>query len=693
MNVNKKIVVVISLKITLLLLFGAFLIHAEASTDADNGNITPSISSIVNFTGDKEQFKEDYLAVPGVMGGVSDFNSFKEYKNGDSVRLDGRAVAGSNDYLVNYNFKRAKVGELNVEFKQFRKYFDGTGGLHPNVSPPGYPVNFEETNRDLYLDIGDFKVDAVVAKDDMPKCAFSYERKYRTGTESLLAWTSVNPTTGGQQYKIFPQFRELDDITDRLSAKIEHSVQGFDVSVEQAWEKVHTQMHQNYGGLFTLSSGAFIGLSTKDDNVNSDAYTTTVRVSKECNEKVFVSADLLLNHYQGHTIQTLFSRSTTSNALTIYPENPANVKQDTVALLPKVSIQLLENLLMDAGVRWEWDYKDSLSNYNSYLASTGAFSIINIQSRTGENKIGENLGLKYDGIKNVRVYGDLEFEQQIRRQMEFQAAGGTASKNSNLGRDADVFYYDYNSKIGFKWYPMPKVDITTEFEHKFDIRDWANDSQTDVIGYLSTDGYRGFLDALWFKTYRPFILFNVKPAKWITYSFRYCLDTTYYGVRTPLAVDTEINKYIANTYTTSVTLTPRDSLYLTFYYQMRNAFTKTQANGDGGTPYNLPTFQANVNTLSTVCSYSPVKDSAIRGSYSLSRAENFNDYSSATAGFRLPLAKDNLMHNASLEFEQKVREYCTVSFRYNFMQYAEDSNNHMNDYIAHFLTASLKTKF
>lgn len=689
---NKKNIAIISLNFVLPLLLGGSFVHAATSVDADNGNITPSISSIINFTGDKEQFKEDYLAVPNAMGGVSDFNAFKEYKNGDSVRLDGRAVAGSDDYLINYDFKRAKVGELKVEFKQFRKYFDGTGGFHSSADVLRSPVNFSEIDRDLFLDIGDFKVDAIVAKDDMPKCTFSYERKYRTGTESLLAWNSV-VAPNGLTYKILPSFRELDDTTDMLRMKVEHSVQGFDVSVEQAWEKVHTKAFQNISETFNLLSGLITsGARNKDDNVHSDAYTTTMRVSKECSEKIFVSTDLLFNHYQGHSIQSIVYNmpQTAANQL-IYPENPGNVRMDTVTLLPKASIQLLENLLMDVGLRWEWDQKDGMSNYNQDIPIGGPIErIVNIQTRTGENHIGESLGLKYDGIKNVRVYGDIEFEQQIRRQMEFQSA---TLVSSNQSRDADVFYYDYNSKVGFKWYPVPKVNITTEFEQKFDIRDWANDSQSDVTGNLSTDGYRGFLDTLWFKTYRPIILANFKPFKWLSCNLRYCLDTTYYGVRTPLAVDTEINKYIANTYSTSVTLTPRDYLYMTFYYQMRNAFTKTQANGDGGGPYNLPTFNNNVDTLSTVCSYSPVKDSTIRGSYSLSRAENFDDYSAITTGFRMPLAKDNLFHNASLEFEQKVREYCSISFKYNFMQYAEDSNNHMNDYIAHFLSASLKTKF
>jgi hypothetical protein len=239
---------------------------------------------------------------------------------------------------------------------------------------------------------------------------------------------------------------------------------------------------------------------------------------------------------------------------------------------------------------------------------------------------------------------------------------------------------------------MPKLDITTEFQYKFDIRDWANDTQNFDQGNVVND-YRGFLDTLWFKSYKPLIVANFKPFKWLSCNFRYCLDTTFYGVRTPIAVATEVNKYIANTYSTSITLIPRDSLYLTFYYQERLALTETQANGDSGGPYNLPTFNNNVDTFSATCSYSPAKDSTFRGTYSFSRAPDFNDYSQTPTGFRLPLGKNNTLQNASLEFEQKVREYCKVSFRYNFMQYADEADNHMNDYMAHFLSASMKTKF
>ncbi|MDO8524878.1 MAG: hypothetical protein Q7S07_00115, partial [Candidatus Omnitrophota bacterium] len=104
---------------------------------------------------------------------------------------------------------------------------------------------------------------------------------------------------------------------------------------------------------------------------------------------------------------------------------------------------------------------------------------------------------------------------------------------------------------------------------------------------------------------------------------------------------------------------------------------------------NQPTYNANVKTLSASCSYLPVKNITIRGSYTFSKADNFNNF--ATIG--LPLGLDNLSQDASIGIENKICPNASLEFKYDFAAYDETSNSGIDDYNAHLFYTALKMTF
>ena len=315
---------------------------------------------------------------------------------------------------------------------------------------------------------------------------------------------------------------------------------------------------------------------------------------------------------------------------------------------------------------------------------------LNIKTEVGENRIGERFNLKYDGIKNIVFFADTEMEQQMRNVNEKQDSFGTTATNSNnFGRDSDIIYYDYTYTTGIKWYPVSKADITVQFKYRYGLWDYDNESKTTNSGDVLR-GYRGFLDDIAYTHYRPLLLFNVRPFKWLSGSFRYALDNTIYTVRTPKAEAPEPSPYTANIYTYSLTFTPSDSFNLSGYYQRKDASTKTQANGDGGpSGVNVPTYNANVHVVNASCSYSPDKKDTIILSYSLSKADNFDDFSELS----LPLGLEHLTQDASLALERKINAHCSLELRHDFAQHYETFNNNIDDYLSHLFSTAVRMKF
>ena len=694
---KKKIIAIVSIGFALPLLLGGSFVYAEVSEVFGNGDIATSVQTPI-ISGDRAKFQEDHWTQSNVTGGISDFNLIKENKNGESIELEGRAIAGSNDYLFNCDLKKEGLGEINFEFKQFRKYYDGTGGYFPAFKQMGadYPATYGQIDRSLFMDIGNFKIEGVLEKENQPKYTVEYEREYRKGTKSLISWgpvTGVNYRNQVLTRYINPTFMETNEIVDKVHVKVEHTIKGMDVSCEQTWEKIRVELEKTNNQTLNLGTGLNTLLRYKREDLDSDIYTTVFRIAKELNEKIYFSTDFLYNHLRSHTIETVTDTSTSAFNEN-NPNSPANVNQDMFTILPKVSITLAENWLMNALVRWEFVNKQGEAQYNRDRTPQpdGLIDeIMIVKTEDNENRFGESIDLRYDGIKNVAFFTGADFEQEGRKQDEKQNDIGDLQNNSNnFGRTSPIISYKYDANAGFKWYPMSNVDITTDFKYSYALRSFYNGLKINEI-IDSTNGYRGYLEDLSFITYKPTVTANYKPFKWLACTFRYIYNDTTYLTSTRRAEEPEHGKYRSNIYSTGVTLTPYESLYMTFFFQKKTAFTLTQANNNGqrGGAVNLPLYNGNVNTLSASCGYSPLKNVTVKSSYSLSLSNNFNDYSNTG----IPLALSNYLQDASFGIDTKIFTDCVLGLKYDFMQYDETSNGGIDNYMAHVIYADLKMKF
>lgn len=689
---KERIATIVGLNFVLSLLFGSFYVCAGEGS-AGSGRITPSIIYI-DTLGDDRKFAEDHWIQRGVTGGVSEYSYINENKLGDSIMAEGRGLAGNGDYFFDFDLKKEGFGDLIFEFKQFNKYYDGTGGYYSRfanlISFPNYLL---ETSRDLALDIGNLKVEAIFSKEEGTKCVLSYEREYRKGAKSLTSWGTVTGIVNNvsTSRNILPTFLEIDEAVNKLDLEIEHTVNGIEIYAKQAWEGVKVQTQKVNNRTLTLASGAFSTIRYKYEDLDADLYTTVVRVAKDFNEKVFLSTAFLYEFARNHTTERITDTSTATTNEN-HPLNPANINQGTITLLPKISIFLTEHLFMDAGFRWAWIDKNGSSTYNRDKTNPPdniADEFLNIDDQILDNQFGETLSLKFDGIKDVVFYANGELGQQKREEINTQDSfGSIATQNNNFLRDTDTYTYDYEYTLGSKFYPMPKVDVTAEFKYRYGIRDYKSGPHTVQTGDI-TNGYRGYINTISYKTMKPIIIFNFKPYRWFACNFRYAYDSIAYRVNTRAAVATELSEYQANIYSATATFMPKDDLYLSCYYQYKEAMTKTPANGTGGGPTNVPTYNANVRALNASCSYVPVKNVTIRGSYTFSRADNFNDFSS----LGLPLGLDNFSQDASIGIEKKISPNGSLEFKYDFAAYDETSNGGIDDYNAHLFYTALKMTF
>ena len=173
------------------------------------------------------------------------------------------------------------------------------------------------------------------------------------------------------------------------------------------------------------------------------------------------------------------------------------------------------------------------------------------------------------------------------------------------------------------------------------------------------------------------------------FNLGYNYDMTSYGVRTFASNAVNWNNYKAHVYSLNLMFTPADSMYLTLFYQKKNAATRTRANGDGGSATIVPIFQGGADVAGLTFSVAPDEKNTITGTYSMSRTDNNNERMQTS----FPLGANNFSQTASMGIEHMIRKGVSVEFKYSFMQYVDDTNDGVDNYQANLIYTGLKMKF
>jgi len=652
-----------ALIIVSILFFTVLSAHAEPADSAATIEFNPLFQSAY-ITGNKAKFEEDHWTSRNSSGGIGNMSISKQLNRQDSLEFEGRAIAGNNDYNADLILDREDVGSLKVTFNEFRKYYDNTGGFFSlDNFNQFYPARLD---KDLHLDIGKFKIEGMLAKENSPEYKLSYERDSRNGSKSLLDWNYITSTIN---HKIYPSFLETDEVVNKFKFGVKKAALNSEVSAEQNYENTKGANKDIYAESMALSTGAITGIKTQYLNMDSNSYSTVLRGSRDINSKVNVSCGMLYNRYTGGSTEYL-------DPDTAMP-NPAAIKQDGITVFPTISFRPSKDFLMDAGSKVEFIMKNANSTLNSPT------TLISITSDTNQKILSQNLQLKYSGFKKSVLYAGADFDQQYISQ--FEESNCVTSASSNFSRKTDTLKTNRNVTVGWKWYPFSKANITAEYKNKDELTNNPNEFLTGAV----VNGYRGYIDSMRFITDTPILKLNYKPYRWIGYNLGYAYESTSYGIRTRDYDQNIMARYRSNSYSTDVTVTPSDFLYLVLFYQKKYAATKTSA--QNLSPQGPPRYDANVDVLSLTCSYAPTAKTTIRSGYSMYRTEDFNNFASATTD--LPLGLNNMSQNASFGVERKLTANSSLEVKYTFSQYNENSNAGINDYTAHALYTVFNTKF
>ena len=219
-------------------------------------------------SGDKAQFEQQHW-LPGDQpyGGIQDLHFEGSLGKDGLFSVDGHGIWDTNDYDIQIQLSKPKLGYIKAGFTEFRSWYDGNGGFFPHNDvffPPPFP--------EMHIDRGDAWVELGLRVPDWPEITIRYSHEFRNGQKDSTTWGDttltglpVNPTR-----KIVPSFRDIDETRDIVSFEASKTIGNTDVLLGMRYEHNEDDdslnMERNAGQVGVVPGGQrFVTQRQKDD--------------------------------------------------------------------------------------------------------------------------------------------------------------------------------------------------------------------------------------------------------------------------------------------------------------------------------------------------------------------------------------------------------------------------------------------
>ncbi len=654
----------------------------------------------VFVNGDEGKFRAHHWMSEGYAGGVKQFAMDYTLPNGAQLTGEGHALIDQNDLGGEFSLTKEHLGFVNLEYSEFRKYFDNTGGTYHAFTA----LQHVDTDRELTLDIGKLELETGLTLEGWPELEFVYEHEFKTGAKSRLSWTSVTGEKGVVR-KIGPAWQAIDEVVDAFALKASHELRGFALTGEQRWEFARSENFREERQFSTTSTASDKKIRQQDQAPQAMLATTTLGVARAFwQEKAFFSTGYhyaqlrnreveRIQEYNENGVRTNFSNN--EQKLDSYAAN----KYHTHTWVGNLMVSPFQSLNLGTKFKAEVLRRRSNSSYPSDAVpnSTGGSTPNGILDRTEASitdnkavKWGQSFSIRYTGIPRTALYNELDLEQvrvlmrEDRQSIDGPDAGDGTSSGEIFNRETVSKIFRGVWTLGGQVAPWPFLNATAQVRHRQSNVDYDDQRETPAT---SSSQKSAFFDGQNIATNEFATRWTFKPCRWFRPSFRYQLRGDKYATH---AENEPIVKTgtLSHIYTYDVTLQPREDLLTTVAFSQQSAYTWTPARYSN-TLANIPSFKANVHTWLFSTEYTPAASVVLTGTLQYTAARNFNDFFT----YGLPYGADFDEVNLTTGVQWTLKENTKIEAEYGLYHYQPNPNAEVGGYDAHLISLVLSKKF
>ncbi len=691
----------------------------SGATNGSTSQLTYSLTPFmqwISVSGNERKFREHSWTREGWSGGVMDFRLEEKRAEGETLRIEGRAIGNQDDYRVTLAGDKRDVGFVHGGYEQYRKYYDDMGGYYEPFTPSSFALD-----RDLSLKMGRAWFDVGLTLPDVPQMVVGYEYQFKNGAKPTLQWGQAAFGTDPSVVRgIYPASKEIDEQTHILKFDLTHEIHG--VTIEDSfrgefYDLRTTRLNANY-------------ISPEHDNFMryQEGYqhfqgANMFRLEKQVLDWLFVSSGYLYSKLNADAtfaqVEIIDLRSASPSFFLEDQAKQIVLSRESSVFNANALLGPWQGLSFSAGVQPEWTQQEGLGTLLAY--GSVPTSLTGNSSKTA---VEENVALRYTAIPFTVLYVEGRFQQQdyglFERQFADQAGEDGSHSYFGFQRDTDATSDRKDHRVGFTVSPWPRVSFNAHYRHRDRSTDYdhvqdfggfdENGAPAAGIGGVDAEGnvipgpangYPAFIRARDLVSDDVEAKLVLRPAKWMKTTLKYQIVASDFRTTTDPATDPASEVTVPGSaspggtilagnsdghiYSLNATLTPWSRWYSSTTFAYSDSRTVSGVNNDSYVvPYRGGTYS--LMTSGTLM-LNPATD--LNTGYSFSHS----DFRQRNESEGLPLGIVYTMHGLQAGVTRRFKHGISSNVQYGFYQYQEPTSGTTQDYTAHAVFASITLKW
>jgi hypothetical protein len=618
-------------------------------------------------------------------GGIDSFH-FEQGLGKGTFTADGHALFGADDYEVDLKYTKDDMGYIRGGYREFRTWYDGSGGYLPGASTPdGWIDPITEYDDDLHVDRGEVFFEAGLTMENLPTIIFGYTHRWRYGQKDSSIWgiedaEDAYGLIGGGERGVAPTLSDLDEISDIFTLDVTHTLGNTDLGMALRYQKDDNDNER------VVLDGEII----QHDTYGADLFSGILTSETRFGEKLMMNFGYLYTTMDTDTDGS-FRESVPHGggaATKNFIWGGANFQQHVIN--GSLWWNPIEDLVIVPSVRFEWEDTDAESGYGlAYGTPSSVYS-----STADILNTNQEIEVRYSGIENILLYANAEWMQGD--EDLFIDQGNATTLLHERDGDIDTDFQKYT--VGANWYPVSGLSVSSQYYYSQ--LDQNLDYSYPLINGLTTGNptLDGILAGHAVETHDFNLRVTWRAMNNLSFTTRYDYkqsdieNESYYNsaanLATPPVTSGEITSHIISE---TATWNVSENFYMQGSLHWISSETNTGAN-DGANDLDenyVIDWDNDYMCASLNAGYSFSKNTDVLFGYFYSESDNYLDNSSVT----VPYGTASQEHAFTVTLIQRINANMTGTIRYGWFRGDDDAVGGYNDYDAHMVSTGLQVRF
>jgi hypothetical protein len=651
----------------------------------------------VSVDGDAAQFQQRHRVNEGFFGGIEELHWEPTINKDVTLKLDGRAITGAEDYLASVELSYRNVGYIKAGYRKFRTWYDGNGGFFPPDD-----LFFELYDNEFAIDRGSIWAELGLRVPKWPEITFRYEHQWRDGQKDSTSWgdTGLTGLPGSNNLRnIVPTFLTIDETRDIFTLDLTHTISKTEVGLGLRYEN---QDNNNSRNVHRRPMEAQDRYFTQNDKLSADLFSVHAYQTTRLNDKLQFSAAYMFTTLEselggsriyGQSYDPIFDpvyrRRQQRDEGFLDLMGGSQLDQHVVTL--NLAWRPSKDWVIIPAFRYEHNNLHSVSEaLETNVASSGAAvttAPVTAESQRDYDSVTESIEARYTGFKNWNLYAKGEWMQEDLTQTERDFELEEEIPFLLIGRDTDGEIRSQKYVIGANWYPQSQVNVGTQYYKKIHENHYDHTFDT-TPNNTGGNRYPAFLRDHDFDLDDFNIRVTWRPNKAnVTFVSRYDFQRATIDTRGDFLRTVESADITAHILSETMTWNPLPRLYIqgSVHYVLNE--TDTPADQQAGAL--VQDMKNNYWNGTVTIGYALGDKTDIQVNYFYYRADDYEDNSLVSQPYGSDAEENAVTVTLSHEFSKNIRG----TLRYGFFNNRNETYGGRNDYDAHLLATSLQYRF